>query len=58
MDDKKKRVKKVSEQREEIAALTDSWQLWVEESLNGFQLDDELKKQLTEVLLPYIYWKT
>ncbi len=55
IDDKKKRVKKFSEQIEGIAALTDSWQLWVEESLNGFQIDNDLKKQLTGVLSPYIY---
>jgi len=57
IDDKKKRVKKFSKQIEGIAALTDSWWVWVEESLNAFRIDDELKKWLTEVLLPYIYWK-
>ncbi len=57
IDDKKKRLNKFSKQTEGIAALTDSWWVWVEESLNSYQIDDELKKWLTDVLLPCIYWK-
>ncbi len=57
IDDKKKRLNKFNKQIEGIAALTDSWQVWVEESLNCYQADDDLRKWLTEILLPYIYWK-
>ncbi len=57
IDDKKKRLNKFNKQIEGIAALTDSWQVWVEESLNNYQIDDDLRKWLTEILLPYIYWK-
>jgi len=57
IDDKKKRVKKFSKQIEGIAALSDTWWVWVEESLNCYQIDDDLRKWLKEILLPYIYWK-
>ncbi len=57
IDDKKRRLKKFSKQIEGIAALTDSWHVWAEESLNSYQTDDDLKKWITEILLPYIYWK-
>ncbi len=57
IDDKRKRVKKFSKQIEGIAALIDSRQLWVEESLDSYQIDDDLKKWSTEIQPPYIYWK-
>lgn len=57
IDDKKKRLKKFSKQAEGMAALSDSWWVWVEESLNGFDIEPDLKKWLMEVLLPCIYWK-
>ena len=58
IDDKKKRLNKFNKQIEGIAALADSWWLWAEESLNSFQIDNDLKKWLIEVLLPFIYWKS
>ncbi len=57
IDDKKKRLQKFSKQIKGIASLTDSWWVWVEESLNSYQINDDLRKWLTEILLPYIYWK-
>jgi len=57
IDDKKKRLKKFCKQIDGISSLTDSWWVWVEESLNCYQIDEGLKKWLTEILLPYIYWK-
>jgi len=57
IDDKKRRLKKFSKQIEGIASLTDSRHVWVEESLNCYLIGDDLRKWLTEILLPYIYWK-
>ena len=57
IDDKKRCLNKFSKQTEGIATLTDSWQVWVEESLNSNLIDDNLRRWLTEILLPYIYWR-
>ena len=57
IDDDKKRIKKFSNQIEGIASLADAWWLWVEESLNCYQIDDSLRRWLTRILLPCIYWK-
>jgi len=58
INDKKKRLKKFSKQAEGIALLIDTWWVWAEESLNSFHIDNDLKKWLLEVLLPFIYWKS
>lgn len=50
-------MNKFKKQTEGIAALTDSWQVWVEESLNCYRIDDDLRIWLTATLPPYIYWK-
>jgi prophage antirepressor-like protein len=38
--------------------LIDAWWLWVMESLNDYEIDDEFRKWLFEFLLPAIYWQS
>ena len=55
--DKKDRLSKFAKQIADIASLIDAWWLWVMESLDDYEIDDECKKWLLEFLLPVIYWQ-
>ena len=56
--DKKDRLSKFAKQIEAIASLIDAWWLWVMESLDDYEIDDECRKWLLEFLLPAIYWQS
>jgi len=56
--DKKDRLGKFAKQIAAIASLIDAWWLWVMESLDDYEIDDECRKWLLEFLLPAIYWQS
>jgi Family of unknown function (DUF6399) len=56
--DKKDRLGKFARQIAAIASLIDAWWLWVMESLDDYEIDDECRKWLLEFLLPAIYWQS
>jgi hypothetical protein len=56
--DKKNRLSKFARQIAAVASLIDAWWLWVMESLDDYEIDDECRKWLLEFLLPAIYWQS
>jgi hypothetical protein len=56
--DKKNRLSKFAKQIAAVASLIDAWWLWVMESLDDYEIDDECRKWLLEFLLPAIYWQS
>ena len=54
--DSKNRIKKVTRQVEEIAAVIDIWWMWVRESLSDYALNPEFECWVVNGLLPVVYW--
>jgi hypothetical protein len=57
LTDSQKRLTKVATQIDELAAIIDTWWLWVEEHLEPYELGDDATLWLRECLLPTIYWQ-
>ncbi len=60
ISNKKDHLKKFKNQIKDMAALIDTWWLWVDECLKDQDdaMDDEFKSWLKDYLLPKIYWET
>jgi hypothetical protein len=57
LTDSQKRLTKFATQIDDLAAVIDTWWLWVEEYLEPYDLDDDYTFWLRECLLPAIYWQ-
>lgn len=57
LTDSQKRLTKFAKQIDDLAAVIDTWWLWVEEHLEPYDLGDDCTLWLRECLLPTIYWQ-
>lgn len=57
INSKKDHLEKFKKQIEEMAALIDTWWLWVDEYFQRDDINDECKYWLQNYLLPFLYWK-
>lgn len=54
---KKDHLKKFGKQIKDMASLIDTWWIWINESFQDADYDEELKNWIVRYLLPFLYWE-